>query len=82
MESKKKVWLDCDPGHDDFVAIILAGMSEEIELVGISTSAGNQTLEKTTVNALRCLEIIERQDVKVVKGLEKVRKSLIDVVHF
>jgi len=45
------VWLDCDPGHDDAFAIILAGY--RCELLGISTVAGNQTVEKTTRNAAR-----------------------------
>ena len=38
------VWLDCDPGHDDMLAIILAALDERIDLVGISTSAGNSTI--------------------------------------
>lgn len=49
---KTKIILDCDPGHDDAVAILLAGKSEMIDLLGITVVAGNQTLEKTAVNAL------------------------------
>ncbi len=49
------VWLDCDPGHDDAMAIILAGHSPSIDLLGISTVAGNQTVAKTTQNALDVL---------------------------
>lgn len=52
---KINVWLDCDPGHDDMLAIILAALSEEINLIGISTSAGNSTIENTTQNALNIL---------------------------
>ncbi len=48
---KTKIILDCDPGHDDAVAILLAGKSEKIDLLGITVVAGNQTLEKTQVNA-------------------------------
>lgn len=48
---KIKMILDCDPGHDDAVAILLAGCSEKIDLLGITVVAGNQTLEKTAVNA-------------------------------
>eukprot|EP00232_Nephroselmis_pyriformis_P005104 CAMPEP_0182908830 /NCGR_PEP_ID=MMETSP0034_2-20130328/35421_1 /TAXON_ID=156128 /ORGANISM="Nephroselmis pyriformis, Strain CCMP717" /LENGTH=131 /DNA_ID=CAMNT_0025045031 /DNA_START=1 /DNA_END=392 /DNA_ORIENTATION=+ len=65
MESKGKrkaggvkrhpVWLDCDPGHDDMMAIILALNSPSINLLGISTVAGNQTLEKVTENAYKTL---------------------------
>ena len=49
---KTKIILDCDPGHDDAVAILMAGKSEMIDLLGITVVAGNQTLEKTAVNAL------------------------------
>ena len=49
---KRKIILDCDPGHDDAVAILLAGINENIELLGITVVTGNQTLEKTTTNAL------------------------------
>ena len=45
--------IDCDPGHDDAIAILLALASPEVELLGVTTTFGNQTLEKTTVNALR-----------------------------
>ncbi|HKI93519.1 MAG TPA: nucleoside hydrolase, partial [Gaiellaceae bacterium] len=40
--------IDCDPGHDDAIAILLALASPEVELRGITTVAGNQTLDKTT----------------------------------
>ncbi len=60
--------LDCDPGHDDAIAILLALASPELELVGVTTVAGNQTLEKTTANALRVLELVGRGDVPVAAG--------------
>jgi inosine-uridine nucleoside N-ribohydrolase len=68
MEIKKKIWLDCDPGHDDMLAIIMAAMSDECELVGVSTSAGNSFIENTTQNALNILYEIGRTDIPVVKG--------------
>jgi inosine-uridine nucleoside N-ribohydrolase len=60
--------LDCDPGHDDAIALLLALASPEIELVGITTVHGNQTLEKTTDNALRVLAFAGREDVPVAAG--------------
>lgn len=49
---KRNIILDCDPGHDDAVAILLAGSSPKLNLLGISVIAGNQTIEKTAKNAL------------------------------
>ena len=53
---KTKIILDCDPGHDDAVAVLLAGSSEAVDLLGITVVAGNQTLEKTAKNALRVVQ--------------------------
>jgi inosine-uridine nucleoside N-ribohydrolase len=63
--------LDCDPGHDDAIAILLALASPEIELVGITTVSGNQTLDKTTANALKILELAGRADVPVHAGADR-----------
>jgi len=67
----KKIILDCDPGHDDMLAIILALSSNDLDVLGITTVAGNQTGEKTYVNALRVLNLIGRSDVKVSRGFDK-----------
>lgn len=64
---KTKIILDCDPGHDDAVAILLAGKSEAIDLLGITVVAGNQTLEKTQVNARRVCQWLDL-DVPVYAG--------------
>ena len=48
----RKIILDCDPGHDDAIALLLAHGSPEVELLAVTTVAGNQTLEKVTRNAL------------------------------
>ncbi len=63
--------LDCDPGHDDAIALLLALASPELELVGVTTVAGNQTLEKTTANALRLLEFAGRGDIPVAAGADR-----------
>ena len=63
--------LDCDPGHDDAIALLLALASPEVELLGVTTVGGNQTLEKTTANALRVLEFVGREDVPVAAGAER-----------
>ena len=51
--TRRRVLLDCDPGHDDAMAILLAAASPALELVAITTVAGNQTLDKTALNARR-----------------------------
>jgi inosine-uridine nucleoside N-ribohydrolase len=65
------VILDCDPGHDDAIAMLLALASPEVELLGVTTVHGNQTLEKTTLNALKVLELAGRTDVPVARGAER-----------
>lgn len=67
----KKIILDCDPGHDDMLAIILALSSNDLDVLGITTVAGNQTGEKTYINALRVLNLIGRTDVRVSRGFDK-----------
>ena len=66
--SATPIVIDCDPGHDDAIAILLALASPEVELRGISTVAGNQTLDKTTANALKVLELADRTEIPVVVG--------------
>jgi pyrimidine-specific ribonucleoside hydrolase len=51
--------IDCDPGHDDALAIFLAAaFPEKLGILGITTVAGNQVLEKTTINARKIVELI------------------------
>ncbi|HKP19676.1 MAG TPA: nucleoside hydrolase [Gaiellaceae bacterium] len=63
-----KILLDCDPGHDDAIALLLALASPEVDLVGVTTVHGNQTLEKTTTNALKLLEFAGRTEIPVAAG--------------
>jgi inosine-uridine nucleoside N-ribohydrolase len=65
------ILLDCDPGHDDAIALLLALASPEVELRGVTTVAGNQTLDKTTANALRVLELAGRAEVPVAAGSDR-----------
>jgi inosine-uridine nucleoside N-ribohydrolase len=65
------ILIDCDPGHDDAIALLLALSSPEVEVVGVTTVAGNQTLEKTTANAIRVLDFAGRDDIPVAVGAER-----------
>ncbi|MDQ3859697.1 MAG: nucleoside hydrolase [Actinomycetota bacterium] len=65
------VLIDCDPGHDDAIALLLALASPELDVLGVTTVAGNQTVAKTTANALRVLEFVARTDVPVAAGADR-----------
>jgi inosine-uridine nucleoside N-ribohydrolase len=74
--------LDCDPGHDDAIALLLALASPELRLLGVTTTYGNQTLEKTTANALRVLELAGRTDVPVAAGAARpLARELVVASH-
>jgi inosine-uridine nucleoside N-ribohydrolase len=78
----RPILIDCDPGHDDAIAILLALASPEADLVGVTTVAGNQTLDKTTRNALVTLEIGGRPDIPVAAGAEApLRRALRTAPH-
>ena len=80
--SSTPVVLDCDPGHDDAIALLLALASPEIELLGVTTTYGNQTLAKTTENALRVLELVGRTDVPVAAGADRpLVRDLVVAAH-
>ena len=55
---KRKIILDCDPGHDDAIAMLMAARHPAIDLLGITVVAGNQTLEKNIVNALNVCQLL------------------------
>jgi inosine-uridine nucleoside N-ribohydrolase len=65
------ILIDCDPGHDDAMALLLALASPELEVLGVSTVHGNQTLDKTTINALKVLELAGRGDIAVAAGANR-----------
>jgi inosine-uridine nucleoside N-ribohydrolase len=60
--------LDVDPGHDDAVAIMFACAAPDLDLLAVTTVAGNVPLDKTTRNALRVLSLIGHTDVPVAAG--------------
>jgi pyrimidine-specific ribonucleoside hydrolase len=63
--------LDCDPGHDDAIALLLALASPEVDLLCVTTVHGNQTLARTTDNALRVLDLAGRADIPVAAGADR-----------
>lgn len=67
----KKIILDCDPGHDDALALMLALASKEIDLLAVTSSAGNQRPEKTLNNVLRLLTLMKHQEIPVAGGNKK-----------
>jgi len=76
--------LDCDPGHDDAIALVLALASPELELKAVTSSAGNQTPDKTLCNVLRMLTLLKRSDIPVAGGaIKPLMRDLIiaDNVH-
>ena len=77
MMDKKKIILDCDPGMDDSMAIIMACKSDALEVKAITTVSGNYSVDVTSKNALKVLELIGRTDIPVGKGMPEpmVRKS-------
>ena len=82
--NRQKIILDCDPGHDDAVAIMLAVSSPKIELLGITVTAGNQTLEKTTQNACKVLQWIGAEAIPVYPGCPRpiIKEPFIaDFIH-
>tara|TARA_B110000444_G_scaffold72708_1_gene68345 strand:+ start:181 stop:1119 length:939 start_codon:yes stop_codon:yes gene_type:complete len=66
----KKIIIDTDPGQDDAVAILLALASPELEILGITTVAGNVPLNLTTKNALIITEMAGREDINVYAGCD------------
>src|SRR3954454_23012054 len=75
MASARKIIIDTDPGQDDAAAIMLAlGSPGEIEVLGITTVAGNVPLSRTSKNARIVCEFTGRPDVKVYAGAERPLK--------
>jgi purine nucleosidase len=67
----KKIILDCDPGHDDALALLLAYANPAVELVAVTTVAGNQTVEKVTENTRRVMSLAGIRNVPLAKGADR-----------
>lgn len=63
--------IDTDPGVDDAFAIALAAVSQDVDLIGVTTVFGNVPLSATTLNARRILALCDRDDVPVAAGAER-----------
>src|SRR5437660_11905139 len=66
---RHKIILDCDPGHDDAIAILFAAHHPAIDLLAITTVARNQSIEKTTRNALKVCSLSNIRNVPIAKGM-------------
>lgn len=66
---KRKVIIDCDPGLDDALALMIATASEDIEIIGVTTIGGNSSIENTTQNALNLMYLYGQGDVPIAKGV-------------
>ena len=71
MDSKREVVIDCDPGIDDALALMLALGSKDIRVVGITVVCGNVGAALGTVNVCRILELMGRTDIPVIMGAAK-----------
>ena len=66
---RKKIILDCDPGMDDSMAIVMAAKSPRLELMAVTTVSGNYPVDVTCVNARKMLELLGRTDIPVARGM-------------
>jgi len=77
-----KVLIDTDPGTDDVLALILALNSQDIQILGLTSLAGNASLAQTTRNALRVLESMGRTDIPVYKGASRPLKGKFSYAYY
>ncbi len=71
QKSPTPIIIDTDPGHDDALALLLAARAPELRLLAVTSVAGNQTLDKTTLNARRILTIGDIRDVPLAAGMSR-----------
>ncbi|ETS61163.1 hypothetical protein PaG_05119 [Moesziomyces aphidis] len=78
----KSVWLDCDPGHDDAMALLMALHHPSLELLGVSTVAGNAGGRDTFLNAVRLMALYRADpSIPVIRGSDcpLVKEVKVDV---
>lgn len=75
---KIPIIMDCDPGHDDAIAMILACASDKLDVKAITTVGGNQTVAKTTNNALKMLTFMNKQ-IPVAKGADRPMRRELEI---
>lgn len=75
---KIPIIMDCDPGHDDAIAMILACASDKLDVKAITTVGGNQTVAKTTNNALKMLTFMDKQ-IPVAKGADRPMRRELEI---
>ncbi|MBA2284248.1 MAG: nucleoside hydrolase, partial [Ktedonobacteraceae bacterium] len=68
---REKIILDCDPGHDDAIALLVAAHHPDLDLLAITTVSGNQTVEKTTYNTLKICSLAGIRDVPIARGADR-----------
>lgn len=71
QHTPEKIILDCDPGHDDAVAMLLAWANPQIDLLAVTTVGGNQTLKKVTNNALAVGTVMKMTGVPFAAGCDR-----------
>lgn len=75
----KKVIMDCDPGIDDSLAILLAGESDFIDLSALTIVSGNIEVNQAALNAIKALSVIGKDNVPVYKGTNlPLQKEYVD----
>jgi purine nucleosidase len=78
----KKIILDCDPGHDDALAMLLAYAHPSVDLLAVTTVAGNQTLEKVTRNAAKVMTVAQMRHTLLAAGAERPLVKEIETGEF
>ena len=83
MQNKEKVIIDTDPGHDDMLAMLLMLAVPKVDVLAITTVAGNSTIQNVTNNARYTLDLAGESDVPLFSGAEKplLRDQILADVH-